>query len=676
MKRDNEMERAAPLVLVVDDDVTVRAMAEHHFQVAGFEVMTLAQGDGVAEMFQTHRPDAVLLDVMLPDRDGYSVCRELRALPEAEHLPIAMLTSRDDEDAIRLSYEAGATEFVAKPLNWLHETYRLRYLLRGAETTRALARAREAVARGEREWKQTFDAIEDPVMLLSPDLEIIRGNAAAARLGHLPVGKLAGRKCSDVFACGGPDGKGCLASEVLASGESRHAEMREFGPEKRDCLVAASPVSTVGGPPTAVVYSVKDVTEYRELEREFLQAQKMEAVGILASGIAHDVNNLLQGILGWADALSAQAKGHDGIQEGLDEISEIAARGHALTRQLLLTSRKGDTPFGPVAVEPLVRETVELLGRTIPRTVETEVAIAADLWGVNGEAGHLRQVLMNLGINAVHAMPDGGVLSIRATNTTLSERDCRAHPGCEVGPYVLIAVADSGCGMDKATMEKMYEPFFTTKGPAEGTGLGLSVVYGIVRDHGGHLRCSSDPGTGTTFEVYLPALPCSSPQAAAAQDAGSFPTSGEGRTVLLVEDEPVIQRVVGSLFSRHGYRVISAADGLEALERYESDGGEIDAIVLDLNMPRMDGESCLKELVKRGCRVPVIVATGTLLSPEQREELQKHATGILLKPFRMKCLLEAVSKAVAEREVTGGECLNLVDTDPEAHGPCGQDGDD
>jgi CheY-like chemotaxis protein len=301
-----------------------------------------------------------------------------------------------------------------------------------------------------------------------------------------------------------------------------------------------------------------------------------------------------------------------------------------------------------VEVAPIVRETVDLIKRTVAKTVDVELSAMDDLWDVNGDSAHLQQAIMNLAINGSHAMPEGGTLCLLASNATLDEAYNRAHSEGKTGPHVMIAVSDTGCGIDKTTQEKMYEPFFTTKGPQEGTGLGLSVVYGIVRDHGGHICCYSELGEGTTFKIYIPAIPREASRDAGETGNKAAPLiSGEGRTVLLVEDEELIQRVVEKVLSRHGYRVIKAGDGQEAIEQYQADGQAFDIIIMDMNMPRMDGEHCLEELVKLGSQTPVILATGALFSAERQKKLLAHAAAIVMKPFEFDTLLSTVSEVLA-----------------------------
>lgn len=509
-----------PRILVVDDDIIVRTMASHQLTHAGFEVTALGDGRKVVETFQSLRPDAVLLDVVLPDRDGYGICRELRALEGMQHYPIAMLTSLDDEEAIRMAFEAGATEFIPKPLNWVHEIYRLRYMLRTSQM----------------------------------------------------------------------------------------------------------------------------MNELDESRIELVQAQKMESLGVLTAGIAHDFNNLLQGIISYAELIGMGVLKEAECDEAVAEIGKIASRGCSLTSQLLLTSRKDVGMVEDVAVDALLSESVSVLKHTLPKTITTHLNTPSELRMIKADSSHMQQVLINLAINASHAMPDGGDLTIRAENVILDEKFCSRCANCEPGHHVIIEVSDTGHGMDSDTMGKMYEPFFTTKGPQDGTGLGLSVIYGIVKAHHGHISCESAVGKGTTFRLYIPVAEILVEKEEPVVEVSCG--GGGGRVILLADDEPNVRYAVGAFLDRDGYRVIKSADGKEALEQFGSSREEIDAIVLDMNMPNMDGEACLKELAGQGCKAPVILATGSLLSSERESELLEYASAIIAKPFERKGLLKVVSDAL------------------------------
>lgn len=637
-----------PRILVVDDDVTVRAMAEYHLSESGCDVLALSDGSSVVEKFIAYAPDLILLDVLLPDADGYAICRELRALPGAEHVPIVMLTSLSEGDAVCKAFDAGATEFVEKPVNWLNESYRVRYLMRAALNKKELDRSHMLVFQAKQQWEQTFDAIDDPILLLSPDLVISRANAATARLTGRSLPDLIGVSCYDVFNCKKDQCEECCAQKAAISLRTERAEVIGHGAENRVCLASASPVLDSEKKLTGIVYALRDITDFRELEREFLHAQKVEALGVLAGGIAHDFNNLLQAIMGFAELYGSGDFESSELRKGLMEIHKVSERGQSLTRQLLLSSRKASAPFAPVNVGSMVTHTLEIFRRTLPRTLEMDVDISKNLWMVSGDESHLQQTVMNLVINASQAMPDGGLLNVYVGNAELDEADCRGHHDCRPGRYVWIDVSDTGCGMSAKTMQSMYDPFYTTKPPGEGTGLGLSVVFGIIQAHGGHINCSSEIGHGTTFSIYLPAIAAQAVKSKPADLPQNSCIAGDNQFVMLVEDDSVIQRLVMTFLENNGYQVLPAMDGIEALELFDSHRKEIAAVIMDMNMPRMNGETCMKELSSRGCDVPILLATGTLFGDDRQDELLQFAHQIIVKPYKINTLMQQLGRAIAE----------------------------
>jgi two-component system cell cycle sensor histidine kinase/response regulator CckA len=250
---------------------------------------------------------------------------------------------------------------------------------------------------------------------------------------------------------------------------------------------------------------LRDTTARRQLETALMHAQKMGAVGTLAGGWAHDFNNLLQGIQGYTELLLLDKPAGDNDYTELQEISKAAGRGAELTRQLLTFSRKVESRLRPVNLNREVLNVTQLLRRTIPKMIRIELRLAPELRQVNADANQIEQVLMNLAVNANDAMPGGGRFAIETANVTLDEKYCMMHEGARPGEHVLLSVTDTGCGMDKETLEHIFEPFYTTKGVGKGTGLGLAMVYGIVKNHWGYITCSSKLGTGTPFKIYLPA---------------------------------------------------------------------------------------------------------------------------------------------------------------------------
>ncbi len=635
-----------PRILLVDDDITVRQLGAYHLTESGFEVMTLSEALGVRENVREFRPDAVLMDVMLPDGNGLDLCRQLRGIPEAGYLPIIMLTSLNDEDAIRTAFESGATEFVVKPVNWLQEIYRLRYTMRAAATLASLDRAKLEILRAKQEWEQTFNAIEDPVVILNSDMTIRQANLAAARMSGTDCDGMLGCSCSEVFACGLADSDDCPTRIARSKGGPVQTEVRGFGPERRDCLISVAPVPGDNAS-EALVYSIKDITEYHELQEELLQSQKMEAVGALSAGVAHDFNNLLQGVLGWADLLGMGNTPDTLLKQAAEQMTSVAERGRALTRQLLFAAHEVETERQETDIGELIGELGSLLSRTQPKTVEIELSVAEELWKVDGNASHLHQALMNLAVNAGHAMPNGGQLCITARNVYIDSSYDMAQSGHRTGRHVLIEVRDSGEGIPKELQARIYDPFFTTKPQGKGTGLGLSIVFGVVKDHGGHISCSSEEGKGTAFRIYLPATGDEPNSAGEPEVPESAAVSGEGKTVLVAEDEPsIMQLLVRNLENEH-YKVVQTVNGKEALDRCLALRGQLDAIILDMNMPVMNGESCIQELCRNHVEVPLIIATGSLLSEEEESKLRERATDIIHKPYRPRDLLRSLGRVLS-----------------------------
>jgi CheY-like chemotaxis protein len=292
-----------------------------------------------------------------------------------------------------------------------------------------------------------------------------------------------------------------------------------------------------------------------------------------------------------------------------------------------------------VNLNDVIEESVQLLSRTIPKVVEIELKLQYDLTPILIDPSQIEQVLINLLINAKDAMPQGGHVTICTSHATLDERYCRTYPEVQPGEYVVLNVSDTGSGMDKDVVDRIFEPFFTMKKPGEGTGLGLAIVFGIVKSHGGYISCRSSPGKGTTFELCFPAMELEI--GSNASDASERPVLGT-ETILLVDDEEPIRNFATEVLSKVGYTVLVAADGREALEIYQKQGSTIDLVVLDLVMPKMGGVQCLEELVKIDPRARVLIVSGHLLDPHTTALIQQRAKGIVKKPLKVADVLRAV----------------------------------
>ena len=400
-----------------------------------------------------------------------------------------------------------------------------------------------------------------------------------------------------------------------------------------------SPVRNASGEITNFVAVKRDITEHLELSKQLFQAQKMEAVGTLAGGVAHDFNNLLQVVLGFSE-LMLDAKELPGqFREDLTRIHQSARNGADLVHRLLTFSRKTEVNPRPLNLNRRIEQFQKMASRTIPKMIEIELRLADDLVAINADPTQMEQILMNLAVNARDAMPDGGRLIVETKNVLFDEHYAKTHLGALPGRYVLLCVSDTGQGMDKGTLQHIFEPFFTTKGQGEGTGLGLAMVYGIVKQHNGYITCYSEIGEGTSFKIYLPALEIPTFSAVTSQRPIAV---GGSETILLVDDEELIRDLGSRMLGKAGYTVLTAVNGKEALEIYRSKHSDISLVLLDLIMPRMGGKQCLEELLQINPNVKVIIASGISPDALTKDTAAAGVPSFVSKPYEVRQLLGAI----------------------------------
>jgi CheY-like chemotaxis protein len=369
----------------------------------------------------------------------------------------------------------------------------------------------------------------------------------------------------------------------------------------------------------------------------------MEAVGTLAGGIAHDFNNLLQAIQGYTELLLIRKKEGESDWRELQEIIRASKRGAELTQQLLTFSRKVESKRIPLDLNQEVGELRELLERTIPKMIDVEFKLADNLKMVNADPVQLKQVLMNLAVNANDAMPEGGKLLIETQSVTLDQEFCRKYAEVKPGDYVLFSISDTGHGMAKETLEHIFDPFYTTKEVGKGTGLGLAIVYGIIKNHEGYITCYSHPEVGTTFRIYLPTLePESVPLDVLIAPKPEGPAKGGSETILLVDDEEFIRELGVDVLGRAGYTVLTAGDGENALKLYRQERARIDLVILDLIMPGMGGRKCLEELLTIDPHTRVLISSGYSPDGPTKGALDTDAKGFVSKPYDTSQLLQLV----------------------------------
>jgi two-component system, cell cycle sensor histidine kinase and response regulator CckA len=588
-------------------------------------------------------PDLVLADYRLP---GYDVLGALRALRDRDlDQPLIVVSGTIGDEAAVECLREGATDYLLKD--------RLARLPQAVRNALEQARLRREQARAEaalRRSRQLLHAIVDGAgsEIYATDLEgrfLLANQRFAEGLGTRRE-DIVGQLPRDVLgeAAGLVDPRG---QEALATGAAvEYEEEVTRGAERRTHLVVKFPLFDDGGQSYALCTIATDITAVKRLEVQLRQSQKMEAIGQLAGGIAHDFNNLLSVILGYSDLVLA-GLGTGGPRRAVEEIRRAGQRAAALVGQLLAFSRRQTLAPAVVDLNAVVAGLQTMLGRLLGEDVELGTRLRAVPGRVMVDSGQLEQVIVNLAVNSRDAMPEGGILLLETADVELDASYASAHPEASAGRHVLLTVSDTGSGMDAATRARIFEPFFTTKEPGRGTGLGLSTVYGIVHQHGGHVEVYSEPDHGTTFKIYLPSTAL--PAAAAALENQQGRSPGGTETILLVEDDPAVRELVEALLAGAGYTVLAKETVAAALEQAIGHPGAIDLLLTDFILPAMSGPEVATRFARVRPDARVLYMSGYTGDTMGRRQQLPAGASLLSKPFTAKQLLDKVRETLDAR---------------------------
>lgn len=526
-------------------------------------------------------------------------------------------------------------------------------------TTREVAVAEGALRESEERYRYLFEHSPDSIMLMTMSGEgppvIIDCNEATCRMHGYTREELIGLPISTLDSESDrakiPErARRVMAGEVVSfEGEHVRKDGSQFPVEVVARMVEIGGESVLQGIDRDISDRRKAEEEKRLLEAQLVQAQKMDAIGRLAGGIAHDMNNVLGTVMGAISLLKDEIDRDHLLWSHIEKIDLACQRGRDVTRNFLGYARKATFVRDKFRPNEVIEETVKLLEVTVPKKITIDCRLDSGLWTMNGDRNLIAQALMNICINAVDAMQGAGTLRINSENTVVNGNHPPIPRHLDPGPYILITVRDSGAGMDEETLSKVFEPFFTTKPKDKGTGLGLSMVYGTVLSHGGAVTVESAPGGGTAVRILLPATTESPDELVPVATAAVEETDLEGATVLLVEDEKLLRHVAKEMMQKLGCTVIEAENGLEAVDAFKRHRDDISLVVLDLVMPKMDGSETFRELRKMDPEVKILIATGFTDDDVVDQLLADGAAGFVEKPFTKETLAMAVAQALVGR---------------------------
>src|SRR3990170_2640555 len=671
--------------LVVDDNVPdrkiLRANLEHH----GYEVIEAEDGQAGLEEAHRQKPDLIISDALMPKMDGFQFLRAVKNEDPLKSIPFVFYSAvytgyKEAELAIAL----GAEAFIIKPkdpeefwtelcdvLDDYHQQkekplapklieqekeYLTKYshivATKLEETVHKLTREIEERKKAEEALWKTTSRLESlvkasPLAIISLDTQgmIASWNEAAERMFGWDAEEVIG-KPNPIIAPEKRDEYQALHEQMR---KKEYLPMLEVVRRKKDgsnitISLSAAILRNEDGTVSGSMAVIMDLTDLKKLEDQLRQAQKMEAIGQLAGGVAHDFNNILSAIIGYGHLLLMKTREDDPQKHTVEHILEAADRAARLTHSLLAFSRKQVMVLAPANLHEIIKKVQQFLIRLIGEDIKLDTKCIGEPVFVLADSGQIEQLLMNLATNARDAMPTGGSLTIGIETIQLDEEFTRTHGYGSPGMYAMIWVSDSGVGMDEKTREKIFDPFFTTKEEGKGTGLGLAIVYGIVKQHNGYINVYSEPGKGTTFKIYLPIV--KAPKGEKSIEAPSAYPAGGAETILVAEDDAALRKLTSVVLSSFGYTVIEAEDGEDAVNKFRENKDAIRLLLFDIIMPKKNGREAYEEIRKIRPDVKVLFASGYTSDVMWQRGGFAEGGEFILKPIVPKVLLKKVREVL------------------------------
>ncbi|HEY6368706.1 MAG TPA: response regulator [Candidatus Binatia bacterium] len=670
-------------ILIVDDDAKTLIAMEALLSGPGRRIVTAGSAAEALRCLLRHDFALILLDVRIPDMDGFETASLIRQRERSRYTPIIFVSAIDTlESDVSKGAASGAVDYLFKPVVPQVLQAKVGVFVDLFQMNERLKQ--QAIRQSEERFRLIVESFQDyAVFMMDSEGRVTLWNRGAERIWGYPQEEVLGQSfaCFNTPAEPVANAPAEILRQTIAAG--RHEEegwrTRKDGSrfwanvvyttvrdDKEDLIGFSAVTRDVTDRKRAenelqrlnaemqkhiaeqTEELIRTIAQRERLHEELLQAQKMESIGTLAGGIAHDFNNLLNVILGYTSLLEQSTANPSQVAANVEVIKETVTRGSSLVRQLLAVARKSETQFERVEINGLLQGLQALLQETFPKTIDVFLRLEPTLPALTADPNQIHQAMLNLCLNSRDAMPEGGELLLKTG--TISGAELRRHfQEARQGQYIRISVTDTGNGIDKTIKNRVFEPFFTTKSQGQGSGLGLSVVYGIVTNHGGFIDVASEPGRGTTFDLYLPVPSDVGPFLSTAEgkeETATEPSAGNVATILFVEDEIHQLNLMQKHLEAEGHRLLTAKDGSDAVQTFIRHKQEIDLVVLDLGLPKLNGWEAYKMMKEADPNVKVIFATG-FISPEIEAHLDTgELSAVITKPYTPSEMRKKIATAL------------------------------
>lgn len=668
-------------VLIVEDNYDDRRLLKLNMQHHGCEVIEASDGKEALEIAIKEKPDLIISDILMPKMDGFELLWSLKQNEQTKNIPFifysAIYTGEKDK---KLAMALGAEAFIEKPKE-PEELYRriceiteqckitsssrlpdMELILKEQdflksyshivasklkEKVKELSELNKKHSQLCNEYKTFLDSLPDNIFLIDSDLKVLWINKGVERCFNINADEVIGKHCYEFFHDKDTPCSICPVQKAFVTGNMQ--SMEKSTRDGRIWDIRAVPIKDDKGNVLNVIEIVREITQEKKIQEQLFHAQRMEDIGILAGGIAHDFKNMLTPIVGFAQLIKLSVDRDSPLYKYAENIISAGEKASTLAQGLLAFSRRQLLDIKPLLIDDLIYDFSKIISRIIGEDIELKLNLNAGKHTVMADITQIQQVLMNLVTNARDAMLKGGMLTISTELMEIDDNFIRIHGFGKSGKYILITVTDTGIGMDENIKSKIFEPFFTTKPVGKGTGLGLSIVYGIVKQHNGYINVYSEPGIGTTFRIYLPVSEEREEIIKKETPLDWSLLKGEGETILVVEDDETVRAYMTTVLKEANYDVIEATNGQEGIEKFIENKDKIELVILDVIMPVKNGRETIEEIKKINPEVKYIFISGYTSDILFEKGIFEEEIEYLSKPIAPFELLQKVKEVLLKK---------------------------